>query len=237
MIHDSYTRKYKQLTTNKNFVKAMLKRENITITVVECERTAREGFTAMINSTYGYQVISSYPSCIELILKISEEKPDVILIGSDCLNEPDVESACVKNINKIKNLSPRSKIIVFTHTENPEVVFEVLKAGADGYLTKDIQPVKLLEAIKEVYEGGAPLSPGIARSVVASFHKNTSSGLTSREVQVLGLLAKGKTYHSIADQLFIDKETVRTHIKNIYYKLEVHSKSEAIEKALYQKII
>jgi DNA-binding NarL/FixJ family response regulator len=195
----------------------MLKRENIRITVIECERIAREGFTAMINSTYGYQVISTYATCVELMLNVSREKPDVILTGSDCSNEPSVETACIKNISKIKDLSPRSKIIVFTHTDNQEVVFEVLKAGADGYLTKDIQPVKLLEAIKEVHEGGAPLSPAIARSVVASFHKNTSSGLTSREVQVLGLLAKGKTYHSIADQLFIDKETVRTHIKNIYY--------------------
>ncbi|QHT66783.1 response regulator transcription factor [Rhodocytophaga rosea] len=215
----------------------MLKREYIKVTLVECEQTAREGFAAMINSTFGYHVISTYATCTELMLKVSHEMPHVILIGTDCLNVEDVETACIKNISKIKNLSPRSKIIVFTHTENTDVVFEVLKAGADGYLTKGIPPVKLLEAIQEVYEGGAPLSPAIARSVVASFHKNTSSGLTSREVQVLALLAKGKTYHSIADHLFIDKETVRTHIKNIYYKLEVHSKSEAIEKALYEKII
>jgi DNA-binding NarL/FixJ family response regulator len=194
----------------------MLKREYIKVTLVECERMAREGFAAMINSTYGYHVISAYSNCTELIHKVSQEMPHVILIGSDCLNEADKESPCIKNIGKIKTLSPRSKIIVFTHTENPGVVFEVLKAGADGYLTKDIPPVKLLEAIREVYEGGAPLSPAIARYVVASFHKNTSSGLTPREVQVLALLAKGKTYHSIADNLFIDKETVRTHIKNIY---------------------
>lgn len=215
----------------------MLRKEYIRITVVECERMAREGFAAMINSTYGYHVISRYPTCAELMHKVSSELPDVILAGYDCSKNHEKESICIKNISQIKNLSPKSKIIVFTHTENPAVVFEVLKAGADGYLTKDSTPVKLLEAIREVYEGGAPLSPAIAKYVVNSFHKNTSSGLTSREVQVLALLAKGKTYHSIADTLFIDKETVRTHIKNIYYKLEVHSKSEAIEKALHEKII
>jgi DNA-binding NarL/FixJ family response regulator len=112
-----------------------------------------------------------------------------------------------------------------------------LKAGVDGYITKSSSPVKLLEYIKEVYQGGAPLSPSIAKAIVTSFHKNTSSLLTPRELQVLELLAKGKTYSLIAGQLFIDKETVRAHIKNIYWKLEVHSKSAAIEKAMEEKLI
>lgn len=215
----------------------MFSKTYIRVSVVECEKTTRQGLAAMITSTYGYHVISTFATCEELMYALPDEKPDVILTGSDCYTDAAVESACIKHISKIKALSPKSKIIVFTRTENPEVVFQVLKAGADGYLTKDIAPVKLLEAIKEVYEGGAPLSPAIARFVVASFHRNTSSSLTPREVQVLAQLAKGKTYHSIADILFIDKETVRTHIKNIYWKLEVHSKSEAIEKALYEKII
>jgi DNA-binding NarL/FixJ family response regulator len=216
----------------------MLRTSNtIRINVVECQKVVRDGLAAMINSTHGYHIINTYESCSELLKGLTAERPDVILAGTDCLNDHTFASACISHISKIKTLAPKTKIIVFTSLETNELVFQTLKAGADGYITKTTQPVKLLESIREVYEGGAPLSPSAARAVVSSFHKNTSSILTNREVQVMELLSTGKTYYQIADKLFIDKETVRTHIKNIYFKLDVHSKADAIEKARVEKII
>ena len=110
-------------------------------------------------------------------------------------------------------------------------------AGASGYLTKNIPPERLLKAIYELNSGGAPMSTSIARMVIKSFQKNFESPLSPRETEVLQLLSRGKTYTMIADELFIDKETVRTHIKNIYTKLEVSSKAEAIEKANKERFI
>ena len=211
--------------------------ENIKINVVECQKTYRESLAIMINSTYGYHIMNTYESCLELIKNLIVEKPDVILAGTDCRGDDTFAAACILHISKIKAIAPKTKVIVLTSSEDEQLVFQTLKAGADGYITKTTQPVKLLESIREVYEGGAPLSPSAARAVVSSFHKNTSSILTNREIQVLELLSTGKTYHQIADKLFIDKETVRTHIKNIYFKLEVHSKAEALERAQAEKII
>jgi DNA-binding NarL/FixJ family response regulator len=128
-------------------------------------------------------------------------------------------------------------LVVVTVYENDELVFKALCAGASGYLTKNMPPQKLIESLTELENGGAPMSTNIARLVVSSFHKNRQSPLTARELEVLELLASGKSYSTIADQLFVDKETIKSHIKNIYLKLEVHSKAEAIEKARKSKYI
>ncbi|QHT69977.1 response regulator transcription factor [Rhodocytophaga rosea] len=209
----------------------------ITISVLACEDGLREGLRAMMDSTYGYQVVGSYKSGLNLITHLKEKHSDVVFAAMDCYKDHQAGSAYPEFIRKIKGISPKTKLILFTDIETEEAILQLLKAGIDGYITRDSSPVKLLESIKEVFEGGAPLSPSIAKVVVGSFHKNTSSVLSPREVQVLELLARGKTYLAIADALFIDKETVRSHIKNIYWKLEVHSKAEAIQKALYEKII
>ena len=132
---------------------------------------------------------------------------------------------------------PNTQLVVVTVYENDELVFKALCAGASGYLTKNMPPQKLIESLKELENGGAPMSTNIARLVVSSFHKNRQSPLTARELEVLELLSSGKSYSTIADQLFVDKETIKSHIKNIYLKLEVHSKAEAIEKARKSKYI
>jgi DNA-binding NarL/FixJ family response regulator len=211
--------------------------KSITITVLACEDVLRAGLSAMINSTHGYYVVGTYKTSLNLMDSLKEKRPDVIFAAIDCDEKQHVVTTYSDFIRKMKDISPRTKLIVFTHIETEEEIFRLLKAGVDGYITRDSSPVKLLESIKEVYQGGAPLSPSIAKTIVSSFHKSTSSILTPREIQVLELLAKGKTYFLIAQQLFIDKETVRSHIKNIYWKLEVHSKAEAIEKAMDERII
>ncbi len=108
---------------------------------------------------------------------------------------------------------PQAQVIVVTVYENDELVFKALCAGAGGYLTKNMPPSRLIDAIREIMGGGAPMSTNIARLVVASFQKNHNSPLSARETEVLELLSKGKSYTNIAEDLFIDKETVRTHIK------------------------
>jgi DNA-binding NarL/FixJ family response regulator len=132
---------------------------------------------------------------------------------------------------------PDVNIIVITVHENSELVFEALCAGACGYITKNTEYSRLIDSIKEAMKGGAPMSSNIARMVVESFQKNQDTPLTGRETQVLELLSKGKSYTVIADELFIHKETVKSHIKNIYFKLQVHSKADAIEVALKNKFI
>jgi DNA-binding NarL/FixJ family response regulator len=204
----------------------------IRIALVEDDKLIREGFTLLISSTYGYRVVGAYGSCEEALKHLAEDEPEVVLMD---LELPGMSG--IEGIEKIKKQRPKTNVIVVSVYDQPERVFQALCAGAGGYLTKNMQPARLLEAIKDIQEGGAPMSTSIARMVVSSFQKNRNSPLTARETEVLERLAKGKSYSSIAEDLFIDKETVRTHIKNIYWKLEVHSKADAIEKALKDKLI
>ncbi|QHT65240.1 response regulator transcription factor [Rhodocytophaga rosea] len=215
----------------------MTVKKNIRVSIVEYNKTRREGLALLVNSTFGYCVINAYENCKILLHRLPTEYPDVVLAAWQSFNGYTFDSACIKCISQIKQMAPYTKVIIFNGIDYQKVIFQTLKAGADGYLIQFTSPAKLLESIKEVYEGGAPLSPVIARAIVASFHKNISSTLSPREVQVLELLAKCKTYAVIAEDLFIDRETARSHIKNIYWKLEVHSKAAAIEKALSEKII
>jgi DNA-binding NarL/FixJ family response regulator len=206
--------------------------KKIKVTIVEDDNIIREGFSLMISSTPGFQIINTYSNCEAAIANLKQDNPEVLLM--------DIELPGMNGIDgvlKIKRLKPEINIIIITVYDDDELVFKALCAGASGYLTKNTPPVKLLDAIKEVHEGGAPMSTNIARMVVKSFQKNILSPLSARETKVLELLAKGKSYHIIANELFVDKETIRTHIKNIYNKLEVHSKADAIEKALKQKFI
>lgn len=206
--------------------------QTIRICIVEDDNLIRDGFALLINSTYGYKIVNTYQRCEDAIRNLETDLPDVVLMD---INLPGMSG--IDGIARIKKLRPKTNIIVVTVYEDDELVFKSLCAGAGGYLTKNMQPGKLLEAIRDIQEGGAPMSTNIARMVVASFQKNRNSPLTARETEVLELLAKGKSYTSIADQLFVDKETIRTHIKNIYWKLEVHSKAEAIEKATRDRLI
>ncbi|MBC7923220.1 MAG: response regulator transcription factor [Ferruginibacter sp.] len=206
---------------------------DIRVCLIEDDPVTRNGFGLLIDSTHGYQVINSYSNCEDAIRQLDRDSPDVVMMD---IKLPGGMNGIV-GIGKIKKLRPRVNIIVVTAYENDELVFQALCAGAGGYLTKNTPPARMLDAIREVQTGGAPLSTHIARMVVQSFQKNTNSPLSPRETEVLVLLDKGKSYHTIADELFVDKETIRTHIKNTYLKLEVHSKADAIEKARRQKLI
>lgn len=202
------------------------------VVIIEDDKLIREGFANLINESEKFICTAHYDTCESAIKNLAKDDPQIILMD---IGLPGISG--IEGIKRIKKLRSLIDIIVVTIHENHNKVFEALCAGAGGYLTKNISPEKLLDAIEETQKGGAPMSTNIARMVVRSFQKNNESPLSNRETEVLQLLARGKTYTMIADELFIDKETVRTHIKNIYHKLEVNSKSEAIEKANRNRLI
>lgn len=202
------------------------------ITIVEDNEVVRDGFALLIDSVSEYQVVSTYDNCEDALKNLKNDHPNIILMD---LELPGMHG--VEGIRQIKKRNADVSIIVITVHANSELVFEALCAGASGYITKNAGHSKLLDAIAEVQRGGAPMSSQIARMVVQSFQKNTDSPLTSRETEVLELLAKGKSYTVIADELFVHKETIKSHIKNIYTKLQVNSKADAIEKALRDRLI
>ena len=202
------------------------------IVIVEDNEAVREGFSEIINSMSDYTVISGYDNAEAALKHYKKDKPDIVIMD---LELPGMHG--IQAIAEIRKLDGKVDIIVNTIYENSDLVFQALCAGASGYITKNSSHSLLIEAIDEVVKGGAPMSSRIAKMVVNSFQKNLDSPLSNRETEVLELLAKGKSYSMIADELFVTRETAKSHIKNIYSKLQVNSKSEAIEKATQQKFI
>ena len=202
------------------------------IIIVEDDNIIRNAFVTLIQQSGDYTVANAYSNAEAAIKNVKDDAPDICLMDIELPGMNGIEA-----IPKIKVLSPNTQVVVVTVYENDDLVFKALCEGASGYLTKNMPPQKLIDSLKELENGGAPMSTNIARLVVSSFHKNRQSPLTARELEVLELLSSGKSYSTIADQLFVDKETVKSHIKNIYLKLEVHSKAEAIEKAKKSKYI
>lgn len=202
------------------------------VAIIDAQSPHAKGLSLLINGTAGLEVAHVYASAKEALGNLNKDHPDVLLF---LLGQADAEE--LSSIRVIRRQLPLVKIIVVSEREDEELVFHMLKAGAGGFLTRDVSPLKLLEAIREIQEGGAPMTMSVARLVVASFFTNNDSLLTPREREVLSWMAKGKSYTQIADMLYVDKETIRSHIKNIYGKLEVHSKADAIEKATQEKLI
>lgn len=204
----------------------------VRIVIVEDDDVIRGSFVSLLNDNERFICIADYDNCEEAIKQLAMDEPDIILMD---IGLPGISG--IEGIKRIKNIRPNIDILTVTVHDEGEIVFNALCAGATGYLTKNISPQRLIEAIDEVRNGGAPMSTNIARLVIRSFQRSTDSPLTSRETQVLQHLSRGKSYTMIADELYINKETVRTHIKNIYQKLNVHSKSAAIEKATKDRLI
>jgi DNA-binding NarL/FixJ family response regulator len=204
----------------------------INVSIVEDDDEIRESLALLINGTAGYTCINTFTDCETATKEIEEDPPDVILMD---IGLPGMSG--IEGVRKIKEKLPDIDILILTVHNDSKKVFEALCAGACGYLIKDTPPARLLESISEAYNGGAPMSSQIARMVVDSFKTKSHDELTQRETEVLTQLCKGKSYKMIANTLFISEETVRRHIKNIYRKLEVGSKSEAVVKALKERIV
>lgn len=204
----------------------------ITVSIVEDDDEIRQSLAMLINATDGFECISSHPDGESAVKKIPNELPDVILMD---IGLPGISG--IETIKRLKEKINDIDVIVLTIHENDKFVFDALCAGATGYLLKETPPSRILESIMEVRNGGSPMSTQIARMVVTSFKLNPAPDLTQRETEVLSCLVDGMSYKMIADKLFISEETVRRHIKNIYRKLEVHSKSEAVAKAIREKLV
>jgi DNA-binding NarL/FixJ family response regulator len=204
----------------------------IRIVIIEDDTTIRDGYAYLLGNEPGFEIAGAYQSFEEAEKNLSGDFPDIILLD---VQLPGIRG--VDAIPQLHKLAPAAHIIVLTVYESEEIIFTALRNGASGYLTKNIPAGKISEAIREVIGGGGSMSAGIARMVMQSFQKNTDSPLTRRETQVLEAISQGKSRNSIAAQLFIDVETVKSHIKNIYQKLNVNSKEEALRVARKSKFI
>lgn len=210
----------------------MYNSDNIRIVIIEDDKTIREGYTFLIGQTEGYNVVNTYASFEDAAKKIATEAPDVILLDIELPGTNGVEA-----IPKLKKLVPKANILILTVYESEKLIFDALSNGASGYLTKNTPAAKIIDSIKEVQQGGGPMSVSIAKVVINSFRKNQDSPLSKRETQILELIYNGKSRTQIAAELFIDLETVRSHIKNIYTKLDVNSRADAIKIARDNKLI
>jgi DNA-binding NarL/FixJ family response regulator len=205
---------------------------SFTIMLIEDDTTIRDGIAYLIDNTEGFRVTGQYSSFNEAAGHLESIQPDVILLDVELPGINGIEA-----ILEIRKKLPSARVIILTVYENEKTIFRALRNGANGYLTKNLPASKITAAIKEVMEGGAPMSPGIAKLVIQSFHKSLESPLSKRETEVLENIAVGKSRGKIASELFIDLETVKSHIKSIYLKLNVNSKEEAIKIARQKKII
>ena len=210
----------------------------IKVTLFEDNSSLRKGLKQLIDGSSGYCCSGAFPDCSNLLQNIEETNPDVVLM--------DIEMPGMNGIEAVKILhdkNPELKILMQTIFEDSDKIFQSICAGASGYILKNTSPARILESIKETFEGGAPMSPTIATKVLKMVQspaiplKNNSFNLSEREKDVLVCLVKGMSYKLIADACFISIDTVRGHIRSIYEKLHVHSKSEAVAKAIKGRIV
>jgi DNA-binding NarL/FixJ family response regulator len=203
------------------------------IIIVEDNEELKNALIVAIESTQKYKVLQSYSSAEAAIAGISTPLPDVIIMDIELNGKMD-GIGCT---SLIKKKFQQIDILMLTVFEDSDQVFEALRAGACGYMTKNCTIDEIINALDQACQGGAPMSFKIARMVLNTFNKNHDSPLTEKEYKILNLLAKGGSYKTTANQLNIATETVKSHIKNIYIKLQVNSKEDAIEVARRHKYI
>ena len=210
---------------------------SVRIIIFEDNDRLRESLAYLLQSIPDYEVVGDYNNCKDAVNVTRIYTPDVVLMDIDMPGENGI-----KGVSMVKETRPQTAVIMYTVFEDDEKLFQCLCAGANGYLLKKKPPEKIFESIREVIEGGAPMSPSIAKKVIDSFQsvKTRNHGnqynLTERELDVLRLLAKGHSTKSIANKLDIAFNTVRAHLKNIYTKLHVNCGKEALAKMLAEHI-
>ena len=212
--------------------------KDLRVTIFEDNRILREGLTQLIGGSPGFICAGAFANCSNLVHDIESTSPDVILMDIEMPGMNGIEAVKI-----VKSQFPDVKIMMETIFDENDKIFHSICNGAEGYILKNTAPVQLLSAIREIYEGGAPMSPIIASKVLRIFKSNLSNqtdssfNLSSREKEILKCLVEGMSYKMIADTCFISADTVNGHIKNIYKKLQVHSKGEAVAKAIKGKIV
>jgi DNA-binding NarL/FixJ family response regulator len=216
---------------------AMTDEKPIRTTIIEDQKDLREALATLINYTPGFTCTGAFRSMEEAIAKIKYDLPDVVLsdIGLPGMNG-------IEGIKILKESYPKLIILMLSVYDDDERIFDALCAGASGYLLKHTPPLKLLESLKEAVTGGAPMSPEIAMKVIKLFRdirppERVDYELTPHETRLLKLIVEGHNYTTAAEELGVKFSTIKFHMQNIYDKLQVHSKSEAVSKALRDRII
>ena len=208
---------------------------SITLAIVEDLDEVRDGLKNFISLSQDFKVLDIFKTAEDAVIGLPKLKPDIVIMD---ISLPGMNG--IECIRQVKDKSPDTQFMMFTVYENDEKVFEALKAGASGYLLKNTGLVQLIESLKELHNGGSPMSANIARKLVTLFRNEQRETanleiLSNRENEILHLLSKGLLYKEIADQLSISVSTVRQHIHHIYEKLHVQNRTEAINKAFGKK--
>jgi len=211
----------------------------IKVTLFEDNKHLRESLYYLISGTEGFECSGAFPDCNDLVFQLKKSMPDVVLM--------DIEMPGVNGIEAVKIIKQQFgnvQVLMQTIFHDDENIFNAVCAGASGYILKTTSPAGYMEAIKDVYNGGSPMTGSVARKVLQLFqekvpaaNKNADYQLTPKEKEILQQLVKGKSFKMIADVIGTTYETVRTHMKNIYAKLHVNSNTEAVSKALNEKIV
>ncbi len=216
----------------------MVSKENdIKTFIVEDVRQLREGLTTLINFTSGFTCTGNFRTMEEALIRLKYEQPDLILCD---IGLPGMSG--IEGIKIIKEKYPQLKILMITVYDDDERIFDAICAGACGYLLKRTPPGKLIESLREAVSGGAPMSPEVAARVISLFREvrppeKVDYDLTPHETRLLKLIVEGHNYTTAADELNVKFSTIKFHMKNIYEKLQVHSKSEAVAKALKNRLV
>jgi DNA-binding NarL/FixJ family response regulator len=208
----------------------------ISVLVYEDNELLRQSIESMLSFNPQFKLVGSYNNVLKVEEQLKTLQPDIILMDIDMPGRSGIDA-----VSKIRTGGSNTLILMITVFDDNQHVFDALCAGASGYLLKKHLATKLFDSIDELLAGGAPMSPSIARMVIASMHKKAVQqnpyALTARETDVLTSLSKGNSYKLIANEFGISIDTVRTHIKNVYEKLHVHSQAEAVAKAINEKLI
>ncbi|HTQ66973.1 MAG TPA: response regulator transcription factor [Puia sp.] len=207
----------------------------IKVAIIEDNNTLRNSLESLFNRTDGMKCVASLNNLLNVISEIGKVMPDIILMD---IGLPHISG--IEGVRTVKSDFPQIQILMFTVFEDDEKIFDAIRAGASGYLLKKTPSEEIVEAIKELYHGGAPMSASIARKVIKSFQSKSPVAkedyrLTTRENEILYSLVEGLSYKKIAEKYFVSISTIRTHICNIYEKLHVNSKAEAVAKILKPK--
>jgi DNA-binding NarL/FixJ family response regulator len=201
----------------------------IKISIIEDQRDMRESLVACLDQAPGIRCVGAYASGEEALRSLPKGEPDVVLMD---INLPGMSG--IECVARLKERLPKVQVLMLTTYDDGDLIFDSLRAGAHGYLLKNVPQAELLQAVQQVQMGGAPMSLQVARKVISHFHVSKPaselSKLTDRELEILRLLAKGYMYKEIADHLAISMSTVRTHVCGVYEKLHVHSRTEAAMK-------
>lgn len=214
-----------------------MENQTIKVAIIEDRREIREGLAMLISYTDGFECTGKYGSMEEALASIRHKMPDVVL--SD-IGLPGMDG--IEGIRILKEKHPHLTILMLSVYDDNERIFDALCAGACGYLLKKTPPAKLIESLRDAISGGAPMSPEVARKVITIFRdfrppEKVNYDLTPHEIRLLKLLVEGHSYKTAAAELRVTVNTISFHLKNIYEKLQVHSKSEAVAKALQNRLI